>query len=160
MHEGAHAPLLEYRIFIHVFLLLQIQQVTLLLRPSTWKLYASLVAVSCLSLSLVSYISTRHEIHSQQIHVTSSKYHKKILSYANLTASLSGREFRKCIFCGERRKSHMKTANSFFSSVPSDFKWSFLYFVQLLASIYIYCETREVEIFLFCFSCRVNRWIG
>lgn len=114
MHEGAHAPLLEYRIFIHVFLFLQIQQVTLLLRPSTWKLYASLVAVSCLSLSLVSYISTRHEIHSQQIHVTSSKYHKKILSYANLTASLSGREFRKCIFRGERRKSHMKTANSFF----------------------------------------------
>lgn len=161
MHEGAHAPLVEYRIFIHVFLLLQIQQVTLLLRPSTWKSYASLVAVSCLVFLFLSFLTFPRD--TKYIRNGSTWRHQSIIRkyYPTLIwLRVSPRENFENVFFVESEEKVTWKQQTVFSSVPSDFKWSFLHFVQPLASIYIYCETREVEIFLFCFSRRVNRWIG
>lgn len=130
-----------------------------------WEFLRLCCSLAC---SLALFISTRHTRYIRShLSMTSQMYREKNLSYANSLAfsSLSGEIFEHVFLISEesRKQSHENWKQpavqrySLFLYAPSrDFKWSFLAFLRS-ASIYIYCVAREVEIFLFCFSCRVNR---
>lgn len=140
-------------------LLLQIQQVTFfLLRPSR-KIVSGVLSFLSLSHLLVSYISTRHmKIHLKLM--TSRIYRKKNISYANLSCAGSLERISKSLFYLTRTRANdekvtwkRQTDIFLLLLVPSDFKWSFLYFVQCffafqLQYIYFLRDERSGNIFI------------
>lgn len=148
-------------------LLLQIQQVTFFLLHPSRKIVSGVLSFLSLSHLLVSYISTRHmKIHLKLM--TSRIYiARKIYPTLIYRALALWREFRKVCFTWLVRERMTKKSLEngkqiffffcSFQAISNDlFFILFSVFSLFSFNIYISCETREVEIFLFCFSCRVN----